>query len=783
MKVIYTRISLALILVFAVKAAVSQQINIRNETFPVSNDTLIRVAVDEYRGSISWQCSYDSVNWVTTNNEDTLKLRVFYPSFYRAIVSDSDCDPIYSEIIEIENNDSTKSDSFHFLNISVGKDTLIEEGNYDLHCRKIGAEYLYEGDIILNINSSSTKGAALPIEQYSNRFFGCRWPNGQIFYKIEVNDESLKERIHAAISYWKSNTKLSFTEHTNQSDYIVFVQGTVSKSYVGMIQVTEETPFQFLHLTANARQGTIIHEIGHAVGLFHEHSRPDRNDYVDVHPENLKEAIWQQQLVKKPYAESYDTPYDYGSIMHYRSLNWDPSLVYDPNMPIITYKGTMEPVKTQHEILSEGDMLTVSRLYPVPTIVTSYPSDISSTNLTTGGNVIDDGGAVIEKRGICWSNEGIPDITGGNVLEAGGGAGIFSVTLSDLTPNTTYNIRSFAINRAGTFYGNLESLKTKTGLPSVAFHDSVSAVTHNSAVCGVVVSDDGGSAVTARGVCWSKSPNPSVDSEYKTLIGYGTGSFISTITNLEPNTAYYVKAYATNSGGTAYSDTTLNFTTLSDDKLTGTFTDSRDGNTYEWVKIGELVWMAENLAYLPQVSPSAVGSEDNIHYYVYGYEGTDVTEAQSKNNYIVYGVLYNGPAALSGAVGGNYNSGNIQGVCPAGWHLPGDMEWKSLELAIGMTQTEVDTDGMRGFSSPLKETYGWNSNKNGTNESGFSALPAGYRRGYSFSKIGDRTYFWSSTAYNESRLWCRILYSTATDGIDKLPLAKYFGYSVRCVKD
>jgi len=124
----------------------------------------------------------------------------------------------------------------------------------------------------------------------------------------------------------------------------------------------------------------------------------------------------------------------------------------------------------------------------------------------------------------------------------------------------------------------------------------------------------------------------------------------------------------------------------------GSFTDSRDGNEYKTVTIGSQVWMAENLAYLPEVHNST--SDSGPHYYVYGYDGTEVTEAKAYEHtpgdndeyspggapikvYETYGVLYNWPAAIT--------------ACPEGWHLPSDAEWKQLEMYLGMSEEEVQT--------------------------------------------------------------------------------------------
>ena len=161
---------------------------------------------------------------------------------------------------------------------------------------------------------------------------------------------------------------------------------------------------------------------------------------------------------------------------------------------------------------------------------------------------------------------------------------------------------------------------------------------------------------------------------------------------------------------------------LETDKLlfAGGFFDARDSNYYKVVKIGNQVWMAENLKYLPEVSgiPEKL-SETMSYYYVLDYDGTNVAEAKATENYNSYGVLYNWPAAMNGAPESNSNPSGVQGVCPAGWHLPSMIEWGQLVDYLGgedVTAQKLMEPGATHWQSPKNEA---------TNESGFTALPGG----------------------------------------------------------
>jgi uncharacterized protein (TIGR02145 family) len=217
----------------------------------------------------------------------------------------------------------------------------------------------------------------------------------------------------------------------------------------------------------------------------------------------------------------------------------------------------------------------------------------------------------------------------------------------------------------------------------------------------------------------------------------------------------------------------------------GTFIDSRDNHYYEWKKIGNQIWMAENLTYLPSVSPSTSYSSTAPYYYVYDYEGNSVSSAIATANYSKYGVLYNWPAAMNGAESSITNPSGVQGVCPNGWHLPSDAEWKQLEIYLGMSQSDADLVGWRGTDqgTKMKSTSGWDGGGNGNNVSGFSALPAGDRNygGY-FSSVGSYGGWWVATVYNTENAMQRSLFNNKVN-VGRDTHNKAVGISVRCVKD
>lgn len=218
-----------------------------------------------------------------------------------------------------------------------------------------------------------------------------------------------------------------------------------------------------------------------------------------------------------------------------------------------------------------------------------------------------------------------------------------------------------------------------------------------------------------------------------------------------------------------------------------------DENTYRTVQIGNQCWMRENLrttkyangTNIPQGDASSPSKIEAFWYY-------PENQSYNKSN---YGLLYNWKAVMGNSTSNNANPGRVQGVCPNGWHVPSDAEWKQLETTIGMTQSDVDNiDGRGDMAVRLCESSGWEQAFYGgcgymdalwRNSSGFSALPAGdYDSGKKKCiEFGEFAYFWSATEYNDGGAYNRFLHYSHDCIYRGQSYAKTDGYSVRCVKD
>jgi hypothetical protein len=186
----------------------------------------------------------------------------------------------------------------------------------------------------------------------------------------------------------------------------------------------------------------------------------------------------------------------------------------------------------------------------IPLLTTTDISSISFRTAVSGGVITDDKGEAVVSRGVCWNTVANPTVADSKT-DNGSGKGTFISNLTGLIPNTTYYLRGYATNLVGTAYGLQLSFKTRQISTPTLTTELISSVTQKSAISGGNITDDNGEAVTARGICWSVTGNPTI-TDSKSTDGTGSGNFISSLTGLTPNTTYYARAYATNSLGVAY---------------------------------------------------------------------------------------------------------------------------------------------------------------------------------------------------------------------------------------
>lgn len=323
-----------------------------------------------------------------------------------------------------------------------------------------------------------------------------------------------------------------------------------------------------------------------------------------------------------------------------------------------------------------GEEVTFTTLPVVPTLTTATITAITGNSASGGGNVTIAGGANVTARGICYGTSHNPSVSGSKTAN-GTGTGAFVSALASLKGNTAYYVRAYATNSAGTGYGPEVPFTTLIDLPLVTT-TAVTGITKVAAVSGGNVSYDGGGTVTARGLAWGTSANPTTAG---TIIdgGTGTGAFVSNLTGLTLFTTYHVRAYATNSAGTAYGSD-IQFTTLAN---TRTWNAPGDYVAASYPGSALLNWAPANS---PQVI-STVTAPDNLEGYVYMANASNNWKFASQNDWSGPNYGAGATAGTLDAAGGNINS-------PAGYY-------KINVDAAALTYTAVATVwGVIGDATP-----------------------------------------------------------------------------------
>jgi len=347
----------------------------------------------------------------------------------------------------------------------------------------------------------------------------------------------------------------------------------------------------------------------------------------------------------------------------------------------------------------------------------------------------------------------------GNAFEDWGVFGGWVNNLGNLKPGKGYKIK----------VNTIETLKFQNQPPGLPMNPNPADSSRNISLKPVLswdCNDPEGDPVTYDVYLGTSAGSPALVSADQS-----TTSYVSPV-NLNSGTQYFWKVIAKDSAGNSRQGPVWMFTVLIDLE---TFTDTRDNKIYKIAPVGNQVWLAENLAYLPSVSPPANQSVNSPFYYVYNYSGSNIAEAKTTVEYSNFGVLYNWEAAKI--------------ACPAGWHLPSDEDVKTLEKSMGMTLADADNSGGAERTTglvgkKLKSETGWINNGNGTNSSSLSVKPAGSMYYYipGFGSLYDRTYWWTATQTDANNAWYRNIFS-GSDGLLRDSWNKSNGFSVRCVRN
>ncbi len=312
------------------------------------------------------------------------------------------------------------------------------------------------------------------------------------------------------------------------------------------------------------------------------------------------------------------------------------------------------------------------------------------------------------------------------------------------------------------------------GSPDVTIVE-LSEITDTAIEVTAEVRDAGEADVFTRGVCLSTEPSPNLDDNCIEA-GSGLGTYNALFKDLEPETEYFIKAYATNELGTAFS-VAETVTTLETPPF---IVEDIDGNEYETRVYGNQRWFTQNLR------SSAFANGDPIPFVEPGFEWSGTREP-ARSIYMndpdtpeIFGQLYNW-----------YAASDTRNICPQDWHVASDEDWKELEMFLGLPANQVDIEGARGANINLGgimraegSDFWVQPNEGATNESGFTAVGSGFRDFFDggFRQMGFVGSYWTSTEELAEFSWRRSLFNN-DPAVERRIERKTSGFAVRCVQD
>jgi uncharacterized protein (TIGR02145 family) len=810
-----------------------QAIVTKTDSIALGQDSLIKVTLQEARGNIQWQKSLNATNWFNLEDEinDTLLVKSDVEAIYRAVVTDGTCLPVFSDSVGVVTTDTLNTNLVNTKNLGlelVSDSIEISNGKY-IYIGKDNTNALVVGKIIFDEQSGGTirtitgitiNGDTITVQTdqatmeelfYDSEF---KLSTEMLFPSMDLKSASMSEIsriltdadgfIHPVEVTFRSSTgeilksASIFNEHESDQDALI----TISLKGIKFFEKT------FTDKKTNLQGKASVY-----ISDGHFKYNPVFKYEFKYVPPSVKS--WWPLVINSGYLEKAKF-YTDNSLVEFKTiltLESEVSYSYEFEKTLIdnviqaSYTFAVGPVPVIIDIeidlncnlnIEIGGKVSLSRGFQNTNYVTvgaGYENrqwyTIKNINKTTQyfsdykgsvqANVKFDVGpeATIKLYKIIG-----PTLYVGPFLEYG----------LNLSHNLNWD-QSLDLGLLGKVGGEVEIFGKKLiPLPNFGWNffklniwsspNNLLLVEGNNQKA--ILGSELPNSITVKVTDKFNIPTPLVQVNFDPSAGTVSKNKVTTDINglastrwTLPDTAgkHTLKAYLLNGSDTQIEGAELTINAEALPKPDNTLTDARDGKVYKTVKIGDQTWMAENLAYLPSVSPFSEWSVTAPVYYVYNYNGTSITAAKATSNFGTYGVLYNWPAAKA--------------ACPAGWHLSTEEEWTKLENYLiangfnydGTTSGNKIAKSLAAQTSWLASTDAGAIGNNLTlnNKSGFSALPGGLGSNDGFFEIGGTGYWWSS-AFDESSAWFRLLdYNYINLSGDTH--YKALGFSVRCVRD
>ncbi|HRZ96984.1 MAG TPA: fibrobacter succinogenes major paralogous domain-containing protein [Paludibacter sp.] len=401
-------------------------------------------------------------------------------------------------------------------------------------------------------------------------------------------------------------------------------------------------------------------------------------------------------------------------------------------------------------------------------VLTLTVSDVSQFTATCGGIITADEPGTMGNYGVCWSDTTSKPTINNNKTSENGGIVSFTSLITGLTINTTYYVRAYLTSAEGTVYGSTMSFKTTPGMATIKTN-SVYDITDNSAKGEIQFINNGGSNVTNIGICWGNSMNPTFLSNNNNSTSTSTVKVSLNMTGLKEYTIYFARAFVSNAYGTSYGEN-IKFTTTGTSANKGIKFKSGlnygsisdiDGNIYKTITIGTQTWMAENLRVTRFRNGELIPTKTLDDTFTESVEKYQFEQMNPE----VYGKLYSWYAAT-----------DSRNICPEGYHLPSEEEWNTLINYLG---------GSSIAGSKMKEEglIHWITNTSATNESGMTALPAGFLNAMQSMTFNSGTSnWWASNTYKPDSGISIYLIGNSSN-TQKMNANRNSALSIRCIKD